>query len=219
MTHSRPGQDHLRRSVAAGLAIAVVLLAGGCDGEPQAADPTPTPTEPASSPTPTGQPTPDPTEEPTVEPPNDPEPDLATVGEDLDAVVHSLHAYRSWLFRNPHPDNATERLKRITDPECNCWDPDHTLLAHYADSELWWAGAVLEPVSVEELDRSAQHAAVLGVVFERDGEAQLIDRTGEVHDELEPTRYYLEIVLIRDDSASPWRLRSTSDVRPPPEEG
>lgn len=219
MTRSRPGQDHLLGSVTVGLAIAVVLLAGGCDGEPQAADPTPTPTEPASSPTPTGQPTPGPTEEPTIELPNSPEPDLATVGEDLDAVVNSLHAYRSWLFRNPHPDNATDRLERITDPDCNCWDPDHTLLAHYADKELWWVGAVLEPVSVETVDRSAQHAAVLGVLFERDGEAQLMDRTGQVHDELEPTRYYLEIVLIRDDADSPWRLRSTSDVRPPPEEG
>lgn len=219
MTRSRPGQGHLRRIVAAGLAVAVVLLAGGCDRGPQAAEPTPTPIEPASSPTPTGQPTPDPTEEPTVELPSSPEPDLATIGEDLDAVVNSLHAYRSWLFRNPHPDNATGRLERITDPDCNCWDPDHTLLAHYADSELWWVGAVLEPVSVEALDRSAQHAAVMGVVFERDGEAQLVDRTGQVHDELEPTRYYLEIVLVRDDAASPWRLRSTSDVRPPPEEG
>lgn len=221
MTRFRPGHHRLRRTVTAGLALAVALLTGACDGEPRAAEPVPTPTttEPASSPTPTEQPPLDPTEEPTVEPPNSPEPDLATVGEDLDAVVNSLHAYRSWLFRNPHPDNATARLDRITDPDCNCWDPDHTLLAHYAENDLWWVGAVLEPVSVEALDRSAQHAAVLGVVFERDGEAQLIDRTGQVHDELEPTRYYLEIVLIRQDADSPWRLRSTSDVRPPPEEG
>ena len=50
--------------------------------------------------------------------------------------------------------------------------------------------------------------------------AELIDRTGTVHDELEPTRYYIEVVLVRDDTDDPWRFRSVSDVRPPPgEEG
>lgn len=227
MTRHRPGRACRRRGVAAALAIVIAMLAAGCDNEPRAAEPAPTATVGATEPalptptptsTPTRQPTPNGTEERTFEPPNVAEPELATTGEDLEKVVKSLHAYRSWLFRSPHPDNATARLERIADPDCNCWEPDHTLLTHYAENELWWVGAVLEPVSVEALDRSAQNAAILGVVFERDGEAELIDHTGDVHDELEPTRYYLEIVLVRDDAESPWRLRSVSDVRPPPEE-
>ena len=217
-----------RRSVTLGLALAVVLLAAACDGEPQAAEPETTPTtppaEPADTPepTPTLEPTPTPTDEPepepTLEPPGDPEPQLATTGDDLESVIKSRYAYRSWLFRNPHPDNATQRLERITDPDCNCWEPDHELLAYYAEHELWWTGAELKPVSVEVLDRSAPNVAILGIVFERDGTAELIDRSGQVHDELEPRRFYAENVLVREGQDAPWRMLSTSDARPVPGE-
>ena len=223
MTRHRPRRASLLPGTGVGLAIVVALLAAGCDSEPQAAETTPTaaptaaPTEVASA-TPTGQPTREPTEQPTLEPPNEPEPELATTGDDLDAVVRNRHAYRSWLFRNPHPKNATARLKRITHPECNCWEPDHTLLTHYAENELWWTGAALQPVSVEDIDRKAQNIAIVGVVYERDGPAELIDRTGRVHDELEPTRYYIEVVLVRKGVNAPWRFKSVSDVRPPPDE-
>jgi hypothetical protein len=220
MTRHRSRQGYLRRGTGAGLAVVVALLAAGCDSEPQAAEPTPTPTiEPTETaqPTPPRLPTPDPTEDPTpLAPPGDPEPELATTGEDVDAVLRSNEAYRSWLFRNPHPENP-ERLARIAHPDCNCWEPDQRLLTHYAENELWWTGAVLQPRHVEVLDRSAQNVATVGVVYERDGQAQLIDRTGTVHDELEPRAFYAEVVLRREDAGSPWLVVSVSDARPVPE--
>jgi hypothetical protein len=143
----------------------------------------------------------------------EPEPPLATTGTDFDAVWRSIAARHAWLYRHPDPDG----LDALLLPRCLCYEESRAQLAAYEDQGRWWTGARPAVTAVEVRDASAPNLVTLRVTSVREGESQLVDATGAVH-ETAPARgpFHTNVVLARDSPRAPWLVLDLADQGPVP---
>lgn len=206
--------------------LALALSTAGCtsngsdlagDAPPTAAPTLAAPSETASTERPTRVPTqsPSPTEVETFTPTDEPAPTLdGLVGDDYEQMVMTHWAFRNWLFRHPDP----ELFDEITHEDCRC-SVQKNLLAQRADDELWNTGGEVVVHDVEVVDDQASNLVHLLVTYELPEPIRLIDRSGNVYNQIDARGPWLEDnIFVREDAASPWKLTDFND-RGPVEEG
>lgn len=209
-------RPHTRRRLLP-VVLLVVLLAFGCDSDaevPDDEDVAATRDEaegPAGdTPTPTSSPAGDADEgEPEVPEAGDPPSLDGLVSDDELEVARTRQRYWSWLLR--HRDTDSKLLEEVVGPDTDIYESLHRLVVHYEEEGLRWEQGTNEVVDVDVLDAQLPNTRVVRVYYHRDEPAQLVDAAGEVHDDLESARRWVEEVWARKDEQSRWRLIDVGD--------
>jgi hypothetical protein len=137
-------------------------------------------------------------------------PALQTTGEDFDAIVRSLSAYRTWVSR--HPDPAA--FGAIYSERCPCLATDQAKYADYVAKGQRWDDEGIQIVEVRVLQRLNPNLVRLRVVT-RHGPQRLVDRNGILVRDGPGWAPFAHIYeLARSDPNAQWKVSLIDDVGP-----